>query len=194
MLRAEILIDQPKADPAIVVVGVDDGKGRVNHVGGRENGMGGAPGLGAALGNGVALGQQIQLLIGVAHRKSGPLGPRAHAGLEGVLNGVLNNEYHRLKSRAAGVIQAVIQDRLAAGAHGLNLFQPAKAAAHPGGHDHQNRFFGICHRFHSLFLRFSAFLTILIILFLWHGCKHLHKNTTRGVKKTQKAMAILWVR
>ena len=54
---------------------------------------------------------------------------------------MLDYEYHRFKSCAAGIIHGVVNDQLAVAAHGVDLLQTAVATAHTGSHDDQIRFF-----------------------------------------------------
>ena len=122
VVLAQILINQGKTDPSVIVIGVDDRKRGVNHIGSGENGVCGAPRLDAPFGNGVARRQQLEFLIGVAHLKPGTLGARAHGSLERLLNGVLNDEHHGLKARTAGIIKAVIQNGLAVWSDCFDLF------------------------------------------------------------------------
>ena len=108
--------------------------------------MGSAEGLHAALGNGVALGQLGQFLIGVLYVDD--LGETlTDGGLEGLLNLVLDDEDHRLKAGALGVINGIVDDQLAVVAYRVKLLQSAVAAAHTGGHNDQNRFLHDTHSF-----------------------------------------------
>ena len=140
-MGGQVVEDQPEAGRAVVVVGIDDRKGRVDAPGGGQHRVGGAPGLDAAFRHRKALRQHVQLLEGVAHLQAGLPGAGAHRPLELGLDLVLDDEHHGGKSRPAGVVQAVIQDGLAAGAHRVDLLQPAVAAAHAGSHHNKNRFF-----------------------------------------------------
>ena len=100
--------------------------------------MGGAPGLGTSLGDGVPLGQVGQLLEGVLHVDD--LGQAvADSGFEGVLDLMLDDENHRLKSCPAGVVDGIVDDELAVVAHGVDLLQTTVTASHTGGHNDQNR-------------------------------------------------------
>ena len=53
---------------------------------------------------------------------------------------MLDDEHHRLKAGAAGVVNGIVDDELAVAAHGVHLLEAAVAAAHTRGHDHQNGF------------------------------------------------------
>ena len=125
---------------AVVIIGVDDGEGRVNQPGAAQHGMAGAPGLHTALGHGEGRRKHIDLLEGVAHLH-GLLNGGGNETLEVRLNLMLDQENDPLEACAVRVEQAVMQDGLPAGAHGIHLLQPTVAAAHARSHDQQNRFF-----------------------------------------------------
>ena len=142
----KVLVDQAEAGRAIVVVGVDDRKRRVDGFGRRQDRVRGAPRLDAPFGHGKARGQLVQRLVGVAHGQPGGFGARAHAFAERLVDLRLDDEHDRLEPGAARVKKAVIQDGLAVRAHRVDLLEPAVAAAHPGGHHDQNRFAVLLHR------------------------------------------------
>ena len=56
LMRGQIVINFAERLGAVVVVGVDNGKRRVNHIACGQNGVAGAPGFRAAFGNSVACG------------------------------------------------------------------------------------------------------------------------------------------
>ena len=136
------VVDQPEALGAVVVVSVDNCKGRVANCFLRhQDGVGGAPGFDTAFRHGETFGQLFQLLESIAHLKPGTLGAYAHSLFERLLDLVLDDEHHRLKPGTAGIVQAVINNCLAAGPHGVDLLQTTVTAAHTGGHYHKDRFF-----------------------------------------------------
>ena len=141
-VAAQVVVHQLKALRAVVVVGVDDRKRcAADGLLGSQDGMGSAPGLHAAIGHGKAFGQAVQLLVGIAHLKPGLQSAGTHGGLERLLDLVLDDKDDGLKSGAAGIVQAVVDDGLPAGTDRVDLLQPAVAAAHTGSHNDKNRFF-----------------------------------------------------
>ena len=141
---AQEIIDEPEAFGAVVIVGVDDRKGRIaDGLLCRQDRVGRAPGLDAALRHREAFGQFFKLLVGIAHVEPGAAGALPYRRLESVLDLVLDDKDHRLKPGAAGVVQAVIQNCLPRRSHRVDLLQAAVAAAHTGRHNDQDRF--VCH-------------------------------------------------
>ena len=67
MPGAQVIVDQLKAGAAVIIISIDDSERRINRIGSRQNGMGGAPRLDAALRHGKTFRQNIQLLIRIAH-------------------------------------------------------------------------------------------------------------------------------
>ena len=168
---------------AIVIIGVDHGKGRIDLLLRAQNGVCRAPRLHTAFGQGVALRQHIHLLKRIADLHAAFFGAAAHRGLKVGLDLVLDDKYNGFKPGAAGIVQAVIQNCLAVAAHRVDLLQAAVAAAHTGGHHYQDRFF-ICHKSvppggrtpaaflwqqRRIFLCGAAFVTITITLFSAHS-------------------------
>ena len=130
-----MLVDGLEGADAIVVIGVDDGKGGVDDLLGGQDGVTGAPGLDAALGDSVAGGQVLHLLEGVAHLHV-VRHPLAYRLPEGGFDLVLDDKDHRLKARPTGVVEGVVDDKFSVGTHRVHLFQATVTAAHTGGHDH----------------------------------------------------------
>ena len=137
-MALQVLIDLPEGLGAVVVVGVDDGKGTVHHLTGGQHRVAGAPGLHPAGGHSVALGQVVQLLIGVLYVDD-LAEPVANGSLEGILDLVFDDKHHGLKPGPPGIIDRIINDHLAVAPHGVDLLEPAVAAAHARRHDHKNR-------------------------------------------------------
>ncbi len=131
---AEIIEDLPECLRTVVVVGVDDGEGSLHHAPGGQGRLGGAPGFGPLRRNGITLRQVLLELVDVFHIHA-LLQPLSHQGLEVLLDFRLDDEYHRLKPRPAGVIDGVIQNYLPVVPHRVQLLESAVAAAHPGGHN-----------------------------------------------------------
>ena len=180
-MGGQVIVHHPEGLGAVVVVGVDDRERTVDEVLCCQHGVAGAPGLDAPLRDGKACGQFVQLLEGVFHVHS--LGHAvADGGLERRLDLMLDDEDHRLKACAAGVVERIVHDDLAVRAHRVDLLHAAVAAAHAGRHDHQYRFVHI--RFLPLFkpqMRQNALW--LIILPLQGGGKSVHplsQNAQQG--------------
>ena len=135
---AQVVVDGLECLGAVVIVGVDDGKGTVYYIAGGKGCVGGAPGLGAAFGHGVALGQVSELLIGVAHVYN--LGkPVADGFLESILYLVLDDENNGFKSGTAGVVDGIVDYQLTVGPNGVDLLEAAVTAAHSRCHNYQYR-------------------------------------------------------
>ena len=139
-MGGQIAVNFPEGLGAIVVVGVDDGEGAVHHLPGGQGGVGGAPGLLPLRRDGVALRQVLFQLVCVAD-VHGFGYPVADAALEVLLDLGLDDEDHRLKARPAGVVDGVVDDKLAVVSHGVQLFKAAVPAAHAGSHDDQDWLF-----------------------------------------------------
>ena len=138
---AEGVIDHAEGGGAVIVVGVDDRKGRVaNGLPGAQHRVAGAPGLGASLGDGVAGGDVVQLLIGVADLHGAFLQPLADGLHEVLADGFLDDDNSGIETGFVGVIKGIVQNRFALTSHRVDLLQSAVAAAHTGGHDDENRF------------------------------------------------------
>ena len=139
LVGGQVIVHHPERLGAVVVIGVDHRKGAVDEVLGGQHGVAGAPGLDPAFRHGVACGQLFQLLESVFHVHG--LGhPVADGGLEGILDLVLDHKDHRLKAGPAGVVERIIHDDLAVGAHGVDLLHTAVTAAHACRHHDQYRF------------------------------------------------------
>ena len=138
---AQEVVHLPVGGLAVVVVGIDDGKGSIpNHILGAEHSVAGAPGLGAVGRDGITGRNLVQLLIGVADLYGCVLQPGANGIHKVLLDGLLDDDDHRLKTGLMGIVDGVVQNRLSAAAHRVDLLQAAVAAAHTRSHDNKNRF------------------------------------------------------
>ena len=155
----QVVVDQPEAGRAVVVVGVDDSERRVERFGRCKHRVGRAPGLDAAFGNREPGRQLVQRLVGVAHGEPGLFGACADALTESRVDLRLDDKDDGLKTGAARVKQAVIQNCLAVRPHRVNLLQPAVAAAHAGRHHGQDRF---VHAKNSLSLKTLRFAVSIV--------------------------------
>ena len=138
-VAGEIIVYGTKGLRAVVIVGIDDGKGAVHQAPGGQHGMAGAPGFYTAGGNGVALRQVAQLLIRVLYVDD-PGQTRSDGGSEVILEFALDDEDYPLETGAQGVVDGIVDDQLAVVSHGVDLLEAAVPAAHTGGHNDQNRF------------------------------------------------------
>ena len=114
--------------------------------------MAGSKGLHTAFGDAVARRELIEFLVGIADfhgRRSQAL---AHSGHEVLSDGLFNQDDSGAESGLIGIVNGVVQDGLAIAAQGINLFQPAIAAAHAGRQNNKYRF--IHHRMLLLFVIF----------------------------------------
>ena len=136
----QIAVYLPERLRPVVVVRVDNCEGAVHLLPGSQHRVAGPPGLHPPLRDPVPGGQVLQLLIGVLYFND-PGEPVADGGPELLRKLPLDDEYHRLKAGAPGVVDGVIYDELAVGPHGINLLQTAVSAPHSGRHDHKHRFF-----------------------------------------------------
>ena len=144
----QLLIDGAVGVHAVIVVGIDDAEGLVDHVPGAQNGVAGAEGLGALFGDVVELGDAVIGLVGVRHLHLAAVGGgellhhvAAH-GADQVQNLRLDDEHDLVKTGANGVKHAVLHQKLAVGADAVHLLVAAVAGAHTGSHNHQC---SLCH-------------------------------------------------
>ena len=156
----QMVIGQTEGLRAVKIVGVDGAEGRVHQLPGRQHRVARAPGLFAALGDGKALRQIVHFLIGVLdlHLAAGPV---ADDLPEQGLVFPLDDDNGLFKARPFRVEKGVIQNDLAVAAHGVDLLQPAVAAAHARGHNDQYRLF------HALLRPFPSSRTISFISCQW---------------------------
>ena len=121
---------------AVEVVGVDDREGLAHDPAGGADGVGGSPGLAPALGGGEALREVVEALEGEGgFGFSLELGE--DLGAEVVLEVLADDEDDLAEAGADGVVDGVVEDGLAVGAHGVELLEAAVAAAHAGGEDEE---------------------------------------------------------
>ena len=151
---AEGVVNHTVGGGAVIVVGVDDRKGRVaDGLTGAQNRVAGAPWLGASLRDGVAGGDIVQLLIGVTDLHGAFFQPLAHGLHEVLADGFLDDDNGGIETGFVGVIKGIVQNRFALTSHRVDLLQSAVAATHTGGHNDENRF--ACHS-NSPFLFFGG--------------------------------------
>ena len=151
---AEGVVNHPVGGGAVIVVGVDDRKGRVaDGLTGAQNRVAGAPWLGASLRDGVAGGDIVQLLIGVTDLHGAFFQSLADGLHEVLADGFLDDDNGGIETGFVGVIKGIVQNRFALTSHRVDLLQSAVAAAHTGGHNDENRF--ACHS-NSPFLFFGG--------------------------------------
>ena len=101
--------------------------------------MRGAPRLDAPFGDAVSLGQAVELLVDILHVEN-LLHALANAGLEIVLDLMLDDEAHLAETGTVCVEHRVVDDGVTHLVHGGYLLESAEAAAHSGGEDHKCRF------------------------------------------------------
>ena len=142
-LRGQKLRDALKGGAAVEVVGIDHAERRVDLLAGAQHGMRGTPGLDASLGNGEAFGQPVRRLIGEIHLHLAAQARKNQIGKVG-LQLRLDDQHHTPKACAHGVENGIVHQDMSGVIHRRDLLQSSKTAAHPGGHDDQNRFH-LCH-------------------------------------------------
>ena len=115
-----MLCEQAKAVRAVKIVGVDDGERRLNCVGSNQHGMCGAPGFRAT---------ESRLLEYILHGN-----PRREARANGLAEGSLDiladDEDDLRKAGADGVVDGVVNDRLATRADRIELLLSAEPLSH----------------------------------------------------------------
>jgi len=144
MIGAQIVVDLPVDALAVIVVGVDDGKGTVDMVLCGQNGLTGAPGLAAALGKGTGDLRQRLEAVGDLYTGLGTHGLNAVADdfPEVLFDVPADNEYDLLKACGDGIMDGVIHNNMAGLIHSCKLLDSgAVAAADAGGHDHKGSLF-----------------------------------------------------
>ena len=120
-------MDQTEAFLAIIVIGIDDDEGVVDNAAASEQSLTRTPGLGASFGYRKAVGKIIQLLEHVLagadlfHLVADDL-------TEISLNVLANDEYDLIKAGRQSVVNRVIHNNLAGGAHMLQLLDAATEA------------------------------------------------------------------
>ena len=134
-------MDLAEAVFAVIIIGVDDAKRRVDQPFGRQNSLAGAPGLGAALRQGA--GDVAQVLEGVVHRHAMGGADRRDAVPNGLaelsLDVPADHKNDVVETRLDGVMDGIIHDDVATGIHRLQLLDAAaKARSDTGGHDEQS--------------------------------------------------------
>ena len=122
---------------AIVIIGIDDDKRLFHNAAAAQNCLAGAPGLCAAFRHGEASGQVAEFLINIFHLDL--LGNTVTDHLtELSFNILADNENHFIKARLLGIIDRIIHDHFAAGAHFCKLLDAfAKARANARRHDYK---------------------------------------------------------
>ena len=137
------VIDHPESVFSVIIVGIDDRKGRIaDFLSGAQHTVAGAPGLLPLRRDGIALGEHlVHLLIGIANLHGTFFQAAAHRLHEILPNGFFNDNNGRFKPGLMGIIQGIVQNGFPVGAHRIDLLQSAVAAAHTGGHHHQDRLF-----------------------------------------------------
>gem|GEM_PF-5330105 len=120
----------------VVVVGIGDGKGRVEDAAGGVNRVARAPGFRAAGGRGEARRQVVQVLRDEGDRQGRGEGAR-QLPAKGVLHARPDHEDRLPESCLGGVGQRIVEQPLPVRAHRLQLLGAAIAAAETGGEEEQ---------------------------------------------------------
>jgi len=122
-----------------VVVGIGDHKGTVEERRRHQDRLPGAPRLAPVIGPGETLGQRIELLAGV---KDLGAGGRAaiHVLPDLGLGLAADHDHHPPESRVHRVEDRVVHQGRPAGAHRIELLEPAVAGADAGRENHKCHF------------------------------------------------------
>ena len=144
MVLAEEIMDGGIDAFAVVVVGVDDGKGAVDQLLGGQHRLAGAPGLGAALGK--ETGNIRQGLEAVAHLHALLGADRLDAVAddlpEVLFNVFADDEYDLIEARGNGIVNGVVHNDVPGAVNAGQLLDAAtKPTADTGCHDNESSFF-----------------------------------------------------
>ena len=144
---AQVVADDAIGVGTVEVVGIDHGKGLVDHRRSHHQRVVRTPRLLTSFGHLEALGQILQLLIYHLNLDAAA----ETLGIEhlGELLGerVAYDEYDLAETGADGVVDRIVDDGLVVGADSVHLLQRAVARTHAGSEDKQCRFY----HFYSLF-------------------------------------------
>ena len=138
-------IDAAEGLLAIVIVGIDHGKGLVQDRATGQQGLAGAPGLAPGAGKADALRQLLQTLVGIGdfHAQPGTdrLDPVPYDLTEVLFNVSADDKYDFAEAGLDGVMDRVINNQFAAGPYGLQLLDAAAVTrADACCQDNQRRF------------------------------------------------------
>ena len=133
------IVERGERAGAVEIVRIYDGERPFDSTRAAEHGVRGAPRLDAPFGDAVSLGQAVELLVDILHVEN-LLHALADAGLEIVLDLMLDDEAHLAETGTVCVEHRVVDDGVTHLVHGGYLLESAEAAAHSGGEDHKCRF------------------------------------------------------
>src|SRR5699024_2268487 len=137
----QIVMDLAEAVFAVIVIGVDDDKGGMDQLFGRQDRLAGAPGLGAPFGK--LAGDIMQVLESVVHRNAVIGTDSSHAVPDGLpersLDVFTNYKNNMVEASLHGVMDGIVHNDMPAGVHRFQLLDAAaKAGANACGHDEQS--------------------------------------------------------
>ena len=131
---------------AVVVVGIDDATGLVDHVRRAQQGVDGAEGLGPLRRDGIKVRHGGKVLEGVGHLH----GAAVPGGLlcqiisaqpvHHLLHLGLDDEHNLVEARAQGVVNGILHQNLVMGSDAVHLLTAAVAGAQARRHDDQRYF------------------------------------------------------
>ena len=132
---------------AVEVVAVDDGEGLLDHAGGHQHGVGGAPGLLALGVDRQETGGDLVQLLGHEDKLQGAsvgaldVAVFARDRLLELLEEVFADDVnHFAETGLYGVVNGIIDNGFAVGAEAVHLLESAVTATHAGGEDEKCRF------------------------------------------------------
>ena len=131
-------MDFAEAVFAVIIIGVDDDKGGVDQIFGRQYCLAGAPGLGAPFGK--LAGDIMQVLESVVHRNAVSGTDSSHAVPDGLpersLDVFTNYKNNMVEASLHGIVDGIVHNDMSAGVHGFQLFNAAaKTRADACGHN-----------------------------------------------------------
>ena len=129
---AEELGHRAETLSAVKVVAVDDGKRLVDDISGHHYGVIGTPGLLAAFGHHISGREIFELLEYILHGHAAAETLGIVYLLEVLFERMTDDENDLAESGADSIINRIIDNRLAAGAETVHLFERAVSGAHSG--------------------------------------------------------------
>ena len=130
----EELPDLPERIRAIEVIRIDRGKRCSDRLARAPDGVCGAPWLGSPSRGNESSGQIVELLESVGHGQFSGVA-RTNFVTEVFFDFAADEENHAVESGPDGIVHGVVEEGLAGGSDGVELFESAIAGAHTGGED-----------------------------------------------------------
>ena len=130
--KVSLYIDGKEGTKSIEIVGIEDGEGTFNNIAATVQGVGGAKRLDPALRENQTLGKVIGILECVPDADA-----VANTGCDGVTEDLVvltfDDKYYFVKTGTNGIVNGIVDDKLAGGTQRVNLLQTAIAVPHTCG-------------------------------------------------------------